>query len=60
MDSHVAEDLTSALHVMSTKIEHLAREQQEANGLMRTLIDRLEANSQELFDLREKMAKQTK
>jgi len=60
MDSQIAQDLMASLHTMGTKLDFLTKQQIEANELMGTLIDRLEANTQQMFDLGQQIDNQAK
>lgn len=57
MDDDAAHEPTSQMMALSTKLDTLNARQDEANAIMRGLIDALNTNSQELLELREEMQK---
>jgi len=57
MDDDAAHELIGQMMALSTKLDTLNARQDEANAIMRGLIDALNTNSQELLELREEMQK---
>ena len=57
MDDDAAHELISQMMALSTKLDTLNARQDEANEIMRGMIDALNTNSQELLELREEMQK---
>ena len=52
MDDAIAQDIATALETLCIRLEKQNELQDEANGLMRSLIPALETNAQELLELR--------
>ena len=57
MDDDAAPELIGQMMALSTKLDTLNARQDEANEIMRGMIDALNTNSQELLELREEMQK---
>ncbi|MBY0135564.1 hypothetical protein [Paracoccus yeei] len=58
MDEQSAYELTHAISQLVTKLDTNNARQDETNDLIRSLIDALNSNSQELLEMREHLQKQ--
>jgi len=57
MDNDAASEMIGQIMTLSTRLDTLNARQDEANDLMRGVIDALNRNSQELLELRQDMQK---